>query len=419
MTYTTTKISCYLGYFTQAIVANMTAILFVPLMILYNLSYSSLSILIFVNFISQIAADILFSKLPDKYGFRIFAVLGAVMSIIGLILFALSPFIFPDYVFIGLIIGTIIFSVAGGLIELILSPLVNLIPSPDHKKGSSMALLHSFYAWGFVFTVIVTSLLNYLLPQNLWFFIPLLWSIIPLLCLILWTKVPMPKIELKTVEQKKEHKKMMLNPLLLIFMLAIMLGGATEVVISQWASVFTELGLGVNKLTGDLLGPCMFAVMLGTGRILYGFFENKINLNKLLIISLTVTIFLYIGVAMPLPPVYSLICIALCGLSTCMLWPGTLVLAAKYFPSAGVFMFAMLAAMGDIGAAAGPMVTGFIADAFNTIDYLNIATYFNITTEQFALRLAILIGTIYPLLTLILHFNAIKKIKTLHKLKEF
>lgn len=405
LTYKHTFFACLLGNFVQAIVINMIAVVFVPIMRLYNLSYGSLGTLVFINFLTQVASDIILSKLPDKYGFKPFALIGTSFIVIGFVLFAMAPVLFPHRIFLGFIVGTVVFSAAGGILELLLTPLTMSLPI--EKK--SLGILHSFYAWGLVGTILISTILIYFFPTNLWFVTPLFWAIFPLVCFLLFIKCPMPKSV-----SKGEHSKMgkmLLNPIYLLCLAGIFAGGASETIISQWSSTFVQNGLGLNKFTGDIVGPCMFAVALGIVRVIQGINEDKFNLNTLLVISSAVTIVGFLGVTLTSSNTIAIASIILCGFSTSMLWPGTLSVAGKTFPTAGAWIYALMAAAGDIGAASAPFITGFVVDLLNTPVYVSTALGYGLSVEQFALKAGILVGIIFPILTLIIHLTLKHKTK--------
>lgn len=407
--YKLTTLSCFTGIFVQAINANITAILFIPLMKLYGLSYIHLGLLVGLNFAVQVAVDIIFSSLIDKYGYKKLVLPADIFSFFGLIIFALTPFIFSN-VLLGLIISTAIFSAASGLLEILLSPIVNSIPNDD--KGPAMALMHSFYAWGQVATIIITTVFIYLFGINNWQIIVLLWSIVPLVNFFMFLLSLFP--EAVAEEHRLNMKDLIFKPFYLFALMAILFGAATEVVMNQWSSTFMEKALQLPKLTGDLLGMCGFAVMLGLGRTLYGMYGTKFNMNIVLIGSSTLAVFCYVFVAVSPVSSVSLLACVLCGLAASLLWPGTLVITAEKYPLAGAWMFAILAAAGDIGAAVGPMITGFVAEqSMKMQTMVNFSVKLGISVEQLGIRLAILSAVVFPILALFSHVVLNKRQNTI------
>jgi len=405
--YRLTTLSCFMGIFCQAISSNITAILFIPLMTMYGLSYVHLGLLVGINFTTQVLVDIIASRLIDRHGFRVFVLLADILAMIGLVLFALSPLLGAQ-VLTGLIISTVIFSVSCGLFETMLSPIVNGIP--NEEKGPAMALMHSFYAWGLVAMVIVTTLFLYIFGIRSWQIIVILWAIVPLVNLFMFLGAPFPGVV------KEEHRQTMrdlfFRPFYLWALLAMIGGAATELVMAQWSSTFTEKVLELPKVTGDLLGMCGFAVMLGLGRMLYGRYGSKMNMNIVMIGSAAVAVVCYVVVALSPVQGISLAACALCGLAAALLWPGTLVITAEKFPLAGAWMFAILAAAGDVGAAVGPFVTGIVTDfTRNLPNAVDLSAAMGLNTDQFAIRGAILLAAVFPALTLGCHLVLRKRQK--------
>ena len=274
-----------MGNFTQALIINLTPILFIPLRELFGLTLTELSILTLINFVAQIGSDIAFSGLIDKYGFRIFAEIGSALAAVGLVVFALAPVIFGDAVYVGLIIGTLIFSVAGGLLEVLLSPIVNAIPTD--AKDKAMSVLHSFYAWGQVVVVVVTTLLVYFMDAKNWQYIVLIWLALPIATFVMFAIVPFaPPVQ---ESQRSKFSSVFKSPMFILCLLVILAGGATEQIIAQWSSAFLEVGMGLPKIWGDMIGVVGFAVTFGIGRLIYGKFGDKLDLERLMLICLLYT----------------------------------------------------------------------------------------------------------------------------------
>ena len=392
VSYKSTVIACYTGYFSQAIVVNLVPIIFIPLRERFGFSYSQLGLLILINFVTQILIDISLSKAADKYGLRIFAVVSHFLCVAGFLLFAFTPYFFAGQEFLGYMVSSVVFSAGGGLLEILLNPIIDAIPAK--QKDRAMILLHSFYAWGQAAVVIITTLLLFF-GVNLTVII-LLWAAIPFVNGFIFSKVPIAEKENK--ENIIKIRQLIKNPIFIIAFIAILFGSASEATMAQWASSFMQKGLGLPKITGDILGICGFAVMLGTGRALYGFYAKKVRLNKILIYSSFAAVICYFVVAVSPFDFLSIAACAVSGLCVSLMWPGTLVIASERLPLAGASMFALLSAGGDIGAAAAPFATG------NTIDFF----ISRLGNEQSGLRLGILLSGLFPLAALIF-FAKLKK----------
>lgn len=315
-----TTLSCFAGIFVQAIITNITAILFVPLMSLYGFTYLHLGILVGVNFSAQVMSDIIFSALVDKLGYRRLVLPACIGAFIGLILFGLSPLLFRD-VFLGMLLSTIVFSAASGLLEVLLSPIINAMPNDD--KAGAMSLMHSFYAWGQAATIIITTVFIYLFGNNNWQIIILIWAIVPCVNYIMFTRSHFPDII--PDEHRLNMKDMIFRPFYIFALAAILFGAATEVIMNQWASTFTEKALDITKIAGDLGGMCVFAVMLGLGRMLFSRYGGRFNMSSVLVYCSMIAIVCYFTAAVA-PARVSLIACGFCGLGASLLWPGTLVI---------------------------------------------------------------------------------------------
>ncbi len=398
--YQLTTLSCFVGIFCQAISSNITAILFVPLMTLYGLSYVHLGLLVGINFTTQVLVDIIASRLVDRYGFRVFVLPSDLLAVAGLVLFALSPVLFSN-VLVGLILSTIIFSASCGLQEVMLSPIVNAIP--HNEKGPAMALMHSFYAWGQVATILITTLFLFFFGIHNWQIIVFVWAIVPLINFFMFLNAPFPSVVHET--QRLTMRDLLFRPYYLVALLAILGGAATELVMNQWSSTFTEKVLELPKVTGDLLGMGGFAVLLGLGRVIYGRYGNKMNMNNVLVASAGVAAACYVIVAVSPVHAISLVACAVCGLAASLLWPGTLVITAEKYPLAGAWIFAILAAAGDVGAAAGPFAAGLVTDFTRALPAAwGWAAALGLSPDQFAIRAAILLAVLFPGLTMACHW---------------
>lgn len=357
-TYKHTLRACYLGYITQAIVNNLAPLLFIIFQNQYHISFEMIGRLILINFGTQIVADILSVKYVDRIGYRKAAVMAHIFCSIGLMSLGVLPLIMP-VPYMGLVIAVMIYAIGGGIIEVLVSPIVEFLPGDE--KASAMSLLHSFYCWGQVGVVLLTTLLLKVIGSSYWFVLPILWAFIPLYNIKNFLKVPI-------IEPHEDAPTMSIGELLSTrgFMIALLLmlcAGASEITMSQWSSLFAEKGLQVPKVVGDLLGPCFFAVLMGIGRSIYGIWGHKINLNRALMASGILCVICYAVTIFVQNPLISLLGCAVTGLSVSLMWPGTFSVTSATYPMGGTAMFGMLAIFGDIGAAVGPWIAGVVSDA--------------------------------------------------------
>lgn len=342
----------YAGYFVQAIINNFLPLLFLTLQQNFALSYDKISVLIIINFGVQLIVDMVSAAFIDKIGYRASALLAHAFAFTGLFSLGIFPFILPPYY--GIILSIIIYATGSGLIEVIISPLVEACPS--RSKSGSMSLLHSFYCWGQMSVVLLSTVFFTLFGVENWRYLALLWSLIPLSNGILFSLVPIP--EALSAGEGMSVKKLFGTKLFYAFALIMLCSGASEIAMSQWASAFAESGLGVSKTVGDLLGPCLFAVLMGSARVFYSKISEKISLKKMMYACALLCIVSYLIASLSPLPLLSLFGCALCGLSVGIMWPGTFSLAAEKIPAGGTAMFAFLALFGDMGCSLGPGCVG-------------------------------------------------------------
>ena len=335
-----TVFACYRGYITQGIVNNLSPLFFVLFQNKFGISYSLISALILCNFVTQVITDMLSVKYVDRIGYRKSAVIAHALAFLGLVMQGTLPNVLPAP-YVGLVLATIVNGVGGGLIEVIISPIVD--SCPGDAKASAMSLLHSFYCWGQVGVVLITTLLLRLIGEDLWFIIPILWSLLPLYNLFRFLKVPLtPTVP---EEEKTPLKTLFTSKIFLVALLLMLCAGASELAMSQWSSLFAERALGVTKVIGDLLGPCLFAVFMGIGRTIYGVWGEKIHLTGAMVFCAALCILCYLGTALFENPWLSLLSCALCGFSVSLMWPGTFSLTSAAYPKGGTAMFGILAVL--------------------------------------------------------------------------
>jgi len=359
--YRHTIYACYLGYITQAVVNMFPPLLFLIFRDSFSISLGQITSLVTVNFGVQIAVDIIAGKLSDRTGYRKLAVFAHFIATFGLTGFAWIPFVLPN-AYAGLLICTILNAVGGGIDEVLISPIVEACPE-DRNKETAMALLHSFYCWGVVAVVLLTTVFLRVFGKSSWRIVCLLWGIIPLLCMFYFTLVPIR--QMNEGEEGMGYRGLLKSGTFWLLILLMITAGASEQAMAQWASAFAESGLGVSKMTGDLLGPLMFAVLMGTARVIYAKIAPKIDTLKFAMICGAVCILSYLLAVFAPHPILALGGCALCGLSVGIFWPGFFSAAALKLPRGGTVLFSLLAFAGDIGCSGGPSLVGFVSGAFS------------------------------------------------------
>lgn len=387
-TYSHTRFACYTGYITQAVINNLAPLLFVIFRRYFGLSLEETGRLIFINFGVQLMADILAMKLMDKIGWRKSAMLAHVLAVLGLISLAVLPNALP-VPYAGLILAVCICAIGGGLLEVLVSPIIEALPADNHE--SAMSLLHSFYCWGQVGTVLLSTLFLEILGENLWMILPLCWTLVPLWNFFRFRKVPIatPPSDVKMMSVKD----LLSHRLFLVALLLMLCAGASELTMSQWSSLFAEQGLQLPKMLGDVLGPCLFAVFMGIGRTIYGVFGDRLNLRLSILACAGLCILCYLTTVFAPWPILSLFGCAFCGFSISLMWPGSFSLSAAAFPKGGSAMFGMLAVFGDLGAALGPWMAGIVSNAAESAPQL-----FPVFTGSSPMKWGLLAAVIFPLL---------------------
>ena len=377
-----TVFACCFANCLQAI-GSVFPILLIPLKNTCGLTYTQFGILVSLNFCTQVASDILFSKPVDRFGFRRFAVAAPIVSSAGLALFALTPILFKGNIFFGFCLSIMVFAAASGLQELLLSPILDALPMEDSVRSRRMSLLHSFFAWGQLLFIPATTLLLWRFGERHWQTILLCWAATPLVSAGLFAVVPL--------RQRVSHsevmsiRKLVRQPVFLIAVAAIIFGGATEVTMAQWASAFIERGLLLPKSMGDLLGACGFGLMLAVGRTVYGVAGGKADLHRLMLGGALCSAVLYLTAGLSASPLLGLVACALTGLSASLLWPGAISIVGRSLPLAGASLFALMSAAGDVGASGGAFLVGRVADALAAI-----------SGEQTGLRVGLAIAAVFP-----------------------
>ncbi len=383
--YQSTRRSCYLAAAIQAIAINLPPLFFALFSTSFGISFEQLGRLVLINFMTQLLIDAFSAYFADHLGYRTCFIGAHALVAAGLIAFGTLPFVIPD-AYLAMTVSVIVYSVGAGFLEVMISPLSEQLPSD--KKAASMSLVHSFYCWGQVAVIALTTVTVLAVGYEYWWLLFIVWAVLPLVNAVRGCFIPFPAI--LPPEKRTSLKSLLTTPLFWLMLLVMVCGGAAEQVMAQWASLFAEKGVGVSKVWGDLLGPCLFAVFMGLGRFLHGK-SSGAHLHGLLIGCAALCVVCYsITVFAPLPAIALLGC-GCCGLSVSLMWPGTLSLAAGRFPRGGTALFACLALAGDLGCSLGPWLTGAASDGVGA----------SLGSEQIGLKAGILAGAVFPLIMLI------------------
>ena len=355
--YDCTMRACFTGYIVQAIVNNVVPLLFLTFQRTYHIPLQQITLLVTFNFGIQLLTDLLSVAFVDRMGYRASMVLAHILSALGLICLTVLPE-WMGHPFAGSLISVIIYAVGGGLLEVLVSPVVEACPSTHKEKAMSM--LHSFYCWGHVGVVLFSSIFFKLAGIENWKLLAVLWAVIPILNALVFTRVPIAPV-LPEGEEGMTIGTLFQNRTFWLLFVMMICAGASEQSVSQWASLFAEKGLGISKTAGDLAGPMAFAVLMGASRAFYGNYGEKINLDRFMTVSSVLCILSYLCLVFMPVPVLSLAGCALCGLAVGIMWPGTFSRASKALPAGGTALFALLALGGDIGCSGGPSLVGMVS----------------------------------------------------------
>lgn len=358
--YNRTIRACFVGFSVQALVVNFAPLLYVTFHNVYQIPLSQITLLVTCNFLIQLLVDAISVKLIDRIGYRRGIVAAHALAALGLILLALLPDALPNP-YAGLLIATIFYSMGGGLLEVLVSPIMEACPITS-AKDRAMSLLHSFYCWGYMAVVLISTLFFAVFGLENWKILTLIWALLPLMNMFVFARVPIASL-LKEGETGMSIRELAKNKLFWMLLLVMVCGGASEQSISQWASALAEAGLGVSKTLGDLMGPMFFACTMGLARVFYSRMEGKMHLDRFMMGCGVLCIIAYMLVSLSPWPALSLIGCGICGFSVGIFWPGTLSLASASMPRGGTAMFCILALAGDLGCTVGPTITGFISSA--------------------------------------------------------
>lgn len=355
--YKKTLVACYLGFVTQAITANFTPLLFLTFKNTYGIGFEKIALIPMVFYFTQLLIDFAAAKFVDKIGYRVCVVSSQVLSAAGLVLMAVLPELFP-VPFAGILIAVVLYAIGSGLVEVLVSPIVEACPFEN--KGGMMSLLHSFYCWGAVAVILGSTLFFTVFGIENWKILTVLWAIIPFWNAFNFMFCPIER--LVEEDQRMRTSQLLKLPLFWLLILLMICAGASEASMAQWASAFTESAMGVSKTVGDLAGPCLFAAFMGISRILYGKLSEKLDLTKTMLACGGLCVLCYLTASLSAIPIIGLAGCALCGVSVGIMWPGTISISSQKCPRGGTAMFAFLALAGDLGATVSPSLVGDISN---------------------------------------------------------
>lgn len=384
--YQKTLRACYLGYVTQAICANFAPLLFLTFQRTYNISLGEIACIPSIFFLTQLLIDLAASEFVDRIGYRTCVIVSHIFSAMGLGMLAFLPDVLP-VPFLGILISVMVYAVSSGLIEVLISPIVEACPFEN--KESRMSLLHSFYCWGMVAVVLVSTLFFALFGLENWRILTLLWALVPFCNIFNFLNCPIERL----VENGNGMgvRKLLRLPIFWILILLMACSGAAESAMAQWASAFAEAAIGVPKTIGDLAGPCLFAVFMGISRVLCARMSQKVDIRELMLVCGILCIGCYLLASLAASPVLGVSGCALCGFSVGIMWPGTISISARACSAGGTAMFAFLALAGDLGGVIGPMSVGFVSNLANN-----------------DLKKGLLVAAVFPVL-FVLGLNVLKR----------
>ena len=377
--YKMTMYACFIGYIVQAVVNSFVPLLFVTFQTEYHIPLTQITLLITVNFVIQLVVDLVSAGFVDKIGYRASAIIAHACAGTGIFLLTILPELFSNQ-FYGILLAVMVYAIGGGLIEVLISPILEACPTDN--KESAMSLLHSFYCWGCTGVVLVSTLFFALFGTSHWKILALIWVILPAANLILFTKVPIYSLH-EEGESGMSISELFRVKVFWLLMAMMLCAGASEQAVSQWASTFAEKGLHIQKTVGDLVGPMMFSVLMGLSRLIYGKYGEKLKLDRFMKGSCVLCVASYLCISLVPVPIVGLIGCAICGFSVGIMWPGTFSKASAAIKRGGTILFAMLALAGDLGCSGGPTLVGFVSSAFSG-----------------NLRLGILTAIVFPVLLL-------------------
>ena len=404
----TTKLACYSAYFTMSSIFCVPPILFVTFRELYGISYTLLGTLVLVNFFTQLGIDLLFTAFSKHFNAKIMVKVMPIFTSLGLLAYALIPTFLPNVAYIGLLIGTVMFSISAGLSEVLLSPIIAAIPSDNPQRD--MSLLHSLYAFGTFTMIVISTIFIKLFGADNWMYLVVFLAALPIISAVMFMISPMPEMNgsESSASTLGDTKRRALG--LALCLACIFFGSCAENAMANWISTYVENALGISKAVGDILGVAMFAILLGVARISYGKFGK--NICRTLIAGMVASSICYITVGISQNAIVALVACALTGFCSSMLWPGTLIMMDEKIPNASVAAYALMAAGGDLGASVAPQLLGIVVDNVAISEFAaKYSVVFNVSPEQIGLRVGMIVTALFPIigtvvvLITIRHFN--------------
>lgn len=391
--YKATKYACFYSYISAASVFALPAILFTTFREMYGISYTLLGTLVLVNFTTQLIIDLVFTFYSRYFNIKKTVVTMPVLTSLGLIVYAVIPNVFPNIAYIGLLAGTVLFSVAAGLGEVLISPIVAALPSDNKERD--MSALHSLYGYGVLLVVGISTLFLNIFGNHNWLYLALFFAVLPLISAFLYAICPIPDISAS--EESGQKDKLHLNKGLLLCAACIFLGAAAENSMTNWISGFMEKALGISKSMGDIVGIALFALLLAFTRSLYAKYGR--NISKTLLLGMIGASVCYIVAGLVTNSVVCAVACVLTGLCTSMLWPGTLIFMEENMPSVGVAAYALMAAGGDMGSSVAPQLLGVVTDTVAQSGFAEkLSQVMSLSAEQIGMKAGMLVSALFPIL---------------------
>ena len=401
-----TKYTCFYTYLAMSVIFSLPPLLFMTFRNEYGVSYTLLGTLVLTNFLTQLTVDLIFTFFNRFFNLRTTARIMPLLTTLGLLTYAIVPSVFPEHAYIGLLVGTIIFSIAAGLCEVLLSPIVAAIPSDTPDRD--MSALHSLYAYGVVMVVVVSTVFFKIFGTENWMYLTIFWAVLPIFASVGFSVFPLPDIDMSNEASGKLPFKRL--KLIALLSLCIFLGSSAENSMTNWISSFLENALHLPKTVGDTLGLALFAVLIGLTRTLHSRYGG--NISKILLWSMVGASVCYLVIGFSSNMVVSLIACILTGLLTSMLWPGTLILMEEKCPSPGVAAYALMASAGDLGGSVAPQLLGIVVDNVSASNWaIKLSQTLSCSPEQIGLKAGMLVAAIFPVLGVILLIYMIRKFK--------
>ncbi len=394
--YKRTKLSCYYSYLSMASIFSLPPLLFNTFHEMYGVSYTLLGTLVAVNFCTQLVIDLIFTFFTKYFNIKKTVTIMPMITSVGMLIYALVPWFFPQHAYIGFVVGTFVFSISAGLSEVLLSPVVAAIPSETPDRD--MSLLHSLYAYGVMSVVIISTVFLKIFGTENWMYLTLFWAFLPLVAFFMFSTSPMPDVNMGGGESGKNAGKKTI--VMTLCVLCIFFGSAAENSMTNWISTYIESALHLPKIVGDILGMALFAIALGLTRTWYA--KRGKNIYKVLCFGMAGAVICYLVAGLSPVPVLSLAACIVTGICTAMLWPGSLILMEEKLPHVGVAAYALMAAGGDFGASIAPQLLGIVVDKVAAADFaLKLSESLSLSTEQIGMKAGMLVAAIFPVFGII------------------